>query len=352
MSTGKMMNIFVASRMKNIVERKAVIDVVHSTGHSPVFIEAEQMRQAEKSKQLMDDMIQRSDALIAVTDDHLGLGEGWLGDMTPLVYEIETFKEKCQQEGWGLTERLILFYRQNFLGRPVSSEVHSFVSALVHGGKHVKPYRQYDDLAVAVRKEILGRWGEGKREPRPPIHFHIQYSGRDKPGTLGTIAEILYTKYHLNVTHVAGSKIDKEAFLLVTATPWSADEGEPNADEISSGLEKIFEEEGITVKPGPGSGFESKFYFELRVLDVPGILSALCKALNDLCVNIDELRQRPAPWEFDRQSTMLMWLSPADGSRDLADCYLQVESRLRNLVGVVSISSHIMASAAAPPAAR
>ena len=45
--------IFVASRMKNVVERKAVIDVIHMLGHIPVFIEAEQMLPGKESKDLM-----------------------------------------------------------------------------------------------------------------------------------------------------------------------------------------------------------------------------------------------------------------------------------------------------------
>jgi predicted amino acid-binding ACT domain protein len=328
--------------MKNIVERKTVIDIVHYMKHRPIFIEAEQMRQGEQSKPLIDEMIKNSDALIIIDDDHLGRSEKWLRDMTPLQYEIREFQKRVVKMGWDPRNRIVAFVRKNFRGQPISEAVYSYMCTLVDGAENTESYKEYDDLAESVRKIIKNRWGIGTLEINKSKYIKIQYSGQDKPGILGTIAELLYTQFRMNVTHVSGTAVGDQAFIVVIAVPWIGISYEPDKDKIRIALNDTLKE-NVDVSIGFGCGFEAKFYFELRVLDVPGVLNALCKALAALHINISDLRQRPAPREFDRQSIILMWLTPTNAERDIEDCYLRVEARLRNLVGVLAISSHIIA---------
>lgn len=328
------MNIFVASRMKNVAERKAAIDVVHSLGHTPIFIEAQQMRAGAESKKLMDDMIDIAEAMIIILDeDHnLGYPDPNLSGRTPLVYEIEMFKRNS--ENW--MDHIMVFARRSYGGQ-IDSEAFKNVSRLLGEGEVlVTGFSYYEEVATAVFDAIREKWGRGRPKPASELHFYITWSGTDQPGRLEATAGLLFTEFHLNVTHLSAMGVDHRANIILTAS--STDEKAPSSQDVVDGLKEELGP-GFDVRPIDSHGFSSSFYFELRVLDVPGVLNALCKVLIDAGVNIDDIRQRPASQEYDRQAVIMMWLSPTERDSELERTYLGLEDRLRNLVGVRSIRS-------------
>ncbi len=344
------MNIFVASRMKNVVERKAVIDAVHRLGHTPIFIEAEQMRSGDDSRPLMDAMLARADAMIAVLDDHTGTSDPNLDGRTPLLYELTEFHRRAAHEN-----AIEVFLRYDFQGNPDSaSALKAVCTALPGVGERIRRYTDYDDLAVNAHKLIKERWDDVESVARPAEHLLLKWQGEDEPGRLGAITELLYTDFKLNILHASGTVLGRSATIVLSMTPWTEEPMNPDAikealwGELGGSGEVGGHLRPIHVETQAGPPPCSLFHFEIRVLDVPGVLNALCKALTMAGVGIDDLRQRPAGREHKRQSVVMMWLSPGpDNRQDPEHLYLRLESRLRNLVGVQSIVGRRLADPAA-----
>jgi hypothetical protein len=87
-----------------------------------------------------------------------------------------------------------------------------------------------------------------------------------------------------------------------------------------------------------------QFYMEVRTIDAPGQLNAICKVLKELRFNIDELQLKPTEPEYRRQTTMNFWLSKRDVDKP-SDCdieLMELESAIRMLVGVRAFSIKIV----------
>jgi glycine cleavage system regulatory protein len=345
------MNIFVASRMKNIVERKAVIDVVHSTGHVPKFIEAEQMRMGKDSKNLMNEMIGRSEAFILISDDSHGYNDKNLGGLPPLLYELKEFVTRAEKKRWKLSKVMAIWMRKGYKRRFPDPLLQRDIRLVVpeKEGVEIQHYEEYDELAVSVRNFILKQWGSASHPKRQSkFQLQLEFHGLDKKGILGRLAELLYSRYSMNISYVSGSSLGGRASLIIAAETWDPSAQVANEKDIEDFLRKELEQytkiDDLCAKLSPKHDAKAKFYFEMRVLDVPGVLSALCKALNKLNMNILDLRQRPAAREFDRQSEIVIWMTPAKAGHQKAidNDYLRVETRLRNLVGLQALSSHII----------
>ncbi|ANM29976.1 hypothetical protein ABI59_10935 [Acidobacteria bacterium Mor1] len=357
------LHIFVASRMKNIVERKSAIDVVHSLGHVPVFIEAEQMARGIESKALMESMVERSDAFLMICDDHLGHADSNLEGRPPLIFELQHFMARDQVNGAPPGDSLHIWMREPFgvKGEPIVPELNAQIAIALPGLSEIKYhyYREYHDLAADLYSVVLGGWGRGNlSRALAGMRLHLRFGGADSPGILGRVAELLYSKFRLNVSYVSGSSVGGLAALDLTAECWEPERKLPDEDSVmeainrelsSLGVERLPDAEATSetlVRTLPAATKRSTFYFELGVLDVPGVLSALCKALAQQEINIRALQQRPAREEG--RSEIILRAAPAVGDEiaesEIYRRFLRLETRLRNLVGVQSLSSMIARS--------
>ncbi len=332
-----MANFFVVSRMKNVAERKAVIDVIHDLGHEPGFIESQQMRIGADATPLMDLMADRADALVIILDDDQDLGrvDNNLGYRTPMVYEITQFTKKKQNKNWMKENRIQVFGRQSHDGW--SRAVKDVANILNCSTDFVTPFNYYDDLAISAYDQIRKLWKPAEPAESTPLHLHIHWTGQDRPGRLGALAGFLFTEFGLNVTHLSGIGVQRRGSIILTGT--TAKRPLPTVGEIHDAIEHELHLK-IQVDEIKEGCFPSDLYFELRILDVPGVLNALCKVVGDE-VSIDDIRQRPTSLEHKRQAEILMWLSlpMAKTAEDINREYLRIESRLRNLVGVRALSS-------------
>lgn len=332
-----MANIFVVSRMKNVAERKAAIDVIHSLGHEPGFIESQQMRTGPDATQLMDLMADRAEYMVIIVDDDHDLGrvDRNLGNRTPMVYEITKFLEKEANQNWKEDSRILVFGRQSHDGW--SHAVKDVARILDCRTEFVLPFSYYDDLAISAYDRIKELWGYAQDDEASPLHLHIHWAGRDRPGRLGALAGFLFTKFGLNVTHLSGIGVESRGSIILTGT--TARKPMPAAEEIEEAIQRELKLE-VQVDEIDAGGFPSDLYFEVRVLDVPGVLNALCKVVGEE-ISIDDIRQRPTSSGDERQAEIMMWLSlPKTGSAlDVEREYLRLEARLRNLVGVRALSS-------------
>ena len=348
-------NIFVASRMKHIVERKAVIDIIHTIGHSPVFIEAEQMRTGSDSIPLMNDMIDRSSLFIAVICEELGPDDENL-ELPPLVYEIKRFRNKVlkQSDQENKTIKGLIFMQENFNGKLLLEPKcrTSLKLALSDGEKYFKKvrFRDYDDLAVKVYNIVTKLWGVPEKHLDNATHkISISWAGKNKSGLLGTVASLLFTEYGLNINRVSASTVDNNAAIAISASMWF-DSSLPKLDDIKSEIKKevggalgtdvTFNHEKPIINIERMKSEKPRFYFELKVLDIPGVLNALCKVFDDQNMDIEDIRQKPLASESKNQSMIIFTLTQIKPNRAKAyTAFIQLESRLRNFVGVRAINS-------------
>lgn len=355
-------NIFIASRMKNIVERKAVIDVVHTLGHSPIFIEAEQMKIGEESKALMDNMINRADCMVIVIGDDIGVPDENLGGVPPFIYEISQFRnrlmnlDKAENTDYKNGVRCLVFQQTDFKGRAMLKAESEVSITMAKQGEESSfedfEFHDYDDLAAKVHESIQDYWGESSYVGNSITHrLTISWSGLNQHGMLGKITSLLFTEHNLNVVRVSASSIDGNASINISVSPWNNSDV-PEEKLLEQRIRETFSDSEIEnnisethinqIKVSINRDSpKPKFYFELRVLDVPGILNALCKVLFDQKMDIDDIRQRPILDGHKNQSIIILSLIPINnlGEDEAVRAYLQLESRLRNLVGVRAITS-------------
>jgi glycine cleavage system regulatory protein len=85
---------------------------------------------------------------------------------------------------------------------------------------------------------------------------------------------------------------------------------------------------------------KKQFYVELRTIDTPGQLNAVCKVLKELWFNIDELKLKPMPPEFERQTTITLLISrrAPQHTEHLKTTLIELETALNTLIGVRAFS--------------
>ena len=306
-------------------------------------------------------MVEKSDFFLLICDEGAGFNENHLNRIPPLLFEITQFKRKYSDD---FVRRMVVFFRATHDGNPVCETLEGTIRATLREQNkqehnlREETYTGYDDLAAkayGVVQRMCGGRGH-KSNQSSALTLSIGFQGEDKEGILAVISEFLYSEYELNVNYVSGTTLCDHATLILSASSFEARSIELDTDVIKKSLGQSLEpyvaDADITVEVYEGEFPAPQFYFELRVLDVPGILNTLCKAISELGLNIADIRQRPAPNEFRHQSEIVLWLSVKKSQGGLTETYLRTESRLRNLVGVQAISSHIVQQEAIPGASK
>lgn len=359
------MKVFVSSRMSQFAERKAAINAIHVAGHRPLFIEAEEYRATpDELREKMDRMLEQADLFVGIYGDSLGENETAL-DYKPVLYELKTMAESL---GEAATERMLLFAKKD---QSPDSRSAVDVLAKVKGLNAPTIFERPHELTGVIFEEMCGfepkepEWREQSR-----IQVEVEVSAQDVPGLLGAISEYFYAEYGMNVDQVAGSSWTERAVLHLSLSlgeggrshrtgggfPRPRNEGgSVPQKEFEERLRKDLAERCETSKrnikvyateAGPprekGQGY---FFVDLRTIDTPGQLNAVCKAVKETELSIADVHLTPSPMEFPRQTSLSMRIA-LDGDREVSmrRQFMELETRLRDLPGVMAIDTRFSRS--------
>jgi len=350
------MKIFVSSRMNELsIERKTAIDSLRFAGHTPLYIETEPMVKDEKAKAAMDSLIAKADALVSIHYLSEGRQESFLGDLTPIEYEIREFRKQHP-------EAPILVFRKeaDHYPQPSPAMIDWFdrETRLTH--VEVRQFRE----SAQLTKFIVEAVRELKLEPDPAQvtdRIIIRYTGADFIGLIESVSETIFSTYGMNIDYISHAARGGKATLYVSCSPRG---NLPKQEELRSVLQaRAVEATHVATSEGllmPGADpnvtpqvlveldqttpLEWQFYVEIRTIDAPGQLNAICKVLKELKFNIDELQLKPTEREYRRQTTMNFSISKRDVDEP-SECdveLMQLESAIRMLVGVRTFSIKVV----------
>jgi len=355
------MKIFVSSRMVELSsERKIAVDSLHFAGHTPLYIETEPEVKDLAAKQIMDSLIESAEALVLIYYLSPGRPDGILGDLTPIQYEFTEFRKhhpnspillfrrkpdpEVQPSSYLLNWFLINKAKEAKLEILEFSSSHEFASSILH---KVKDLKLETDKLTAPRRII------------------IRYTGTDFIGLIGAVSEILFSRYKLNVDYISHAGKGGLATLYISCSP----RGEfPNLDYLRNDIFTRVKDDivgaakesrlvdgansqtdpDITIDEDTTTPVKDQFYVELRTIDAPGQLNAVCKVLRELRFNIDELQLKPTPPEYERQTTMVLWISKKNFQdiKDLKIILFDLETSINTLIGVRAFSIRYVRSSA------
>jgi len=358
------MKVFVSSRMTELlVERKTAIEVVHFSGHTPLYIETEPEVKDEAARQVMLSLLADADGFLSL--HYLSEGrqdEAILNNFTPIEFELVEFIKLHPNKPVLLFRRrpddevvpsphLARFFRQKAeaLKTPIidfrtPGELHE---RLLNVMSHYKSRRDPGDRSAVLV---------------------VRYLGPDFIGLVGKVSEVLFTRHRLNIDYVSHASRDGAATLCLSCSPRDIEPqltslyAEQVRTDIETGLRQVLDENarGNSRKARQASQIRDshfqlivdlmrrsprppQFYVEVRTIDAPGQLNAICKALRDRHFNIDDLQQRPTPAEYHRQATSVWWLSkPGSKPKDQRENLAAIEAALQYLVGVRSFSIKVI----------
>jgi predicted amino acid-binding ACT domain protein len=355
---GLSMKIFVSSRMTELfIERKTAIEVLHFAGYTPLYIETEPIVKDVEARHVMLSLLRDADGFASI--HYLSEGqrsEEILGNYTPIEFELVEFMKLHPKKTPILLRRrpddevvpspsMIQFFKHkaDALKTPIvefrtPSELHERLLAAVSHSR-VKP-----DV-IALDSVLV-----------------IRYLGPDFIGLVGKVSETLFTKYRLNIDYISHASHDGVATLCLSCSPRdveprvSTEYGELVRADVEAAINVTLASEvaakrvrvhlpkanntfTLTVDVRKVQPKPPQFYVEIRTIDAPGQLNAICKVFRDRRFNIDHLQQRPTPAEYARQATSVWWLSkPSSRQRDQRADLASIEAALQYLVGVRSFS--------------
>jgi predicted amino acid-binding ACT domain protein len=350
------MKIFISSRIRELqMERKTAVDSVHLAGHEPVFIEAEPEVKDKKAKKTMDLMLQRSNALISISYISLGSPEQILGRRTPIEYEMYLFR-KIHPEG-----PIFLFAKK--VDRYINREprLMDWRSQEEEKGPKIIEF----DTAAELSEETVKRVKDLPRTPAPPATERkvIRYEGPDYVGLIEVLSETLWSAFGANIDYISqGARADLATVLFGCSFRHDTQAtAESIKRQLMKAVRKDMEKERATqkfltsrmnshpvhirVEDDKSRKPKTQFFVEIRTIDTPGQLNAVCKVLKRLQINIDDVTLRPAPAEYPRQTVVALWISSApdvgrkEGWEERSVSTLaRLETEVRDIIGVRSFS--------------
>ena len=338
------MRIFVSSRIKELSwERKIAVETIHDSGHTPLYIETEP-RDRKQAKDRMDKLIGRADGFLLML--YLSKGEpdpkldpGKAIPRTPIEYEYQQFYDKHLNK-----QNHLILRKKTDKFVTVSNDLNAWFDNIKG---ETFPWGEFDtpEQLISLIKDWL--------MDRPPIdeevfekqRFIIQYTGPDYIGLIAKISEVLFSKYTLNIDYISHASRSNRSTIYISCSSLEETNIEEKfieqlqevlEDEVDKDL-KLAIEDGRASEKVKSDGEEKKlnvkseqssekpfkisiheypenppdyqFYIELRTIDAPGQLNAVCNVLRDANYNIDEIVLKPTEKEHRRQTTISLWLS-------------------------------------------
>lgn len=352
------MKIFVSSRMEELrMERKIAIDNIHFAGHTPLYIETEPMVKDQKAKIVMDSLVHSADALVSIHYLSEGRKEPILNNLTPIEYELKEFLT-CNPDS---PVFLIRKVPDKFI-TPSPNLIDSFEQIVEKYNLQLILFEKPEHLASKI-VDLMRKRKLQKDKISLKDRLIIRYNGPDFIGLIGATSEVIFTDFKMNIDYISHASRGGLASLYITCSPREKLSDPKNLriklieylkKEIKGIKEKGFDVEGFNPNVEPQimvnrdltKALKVQFYIELRTIDAPGQLNAICKVIKDLKFNIDELQQKPTPPEYERQATIIAWLSKRKitSNTEIKKELVVLETSVRNLVGVRAFSIRVIRS--------
>ena len=341
-------------------ERQAAIDAIHLSGHTPHYIEKEPDLENEKTKEVIDRLIDESDAMVLIYFLTAGAPRPYFQNRTPTLYEFHEFRRKHPKAP------VFLFKKEYDELLPSNSLRREFkeYESKKHKGIYFKKFKYPEQLAKYVATQLKKH--SSLKGPDKKEKLIVRYQGPDFIGLMERTSGVLATKFRINVDYIsfAGRGGVSTFYLSCSRQLLSETSFEKEVPRIKSALEQIlrneFEAAKLDGRVLPGADPKANIVFsvdrdnvtepkyqlllDIRTINVPGQLHAVCRVLRDLDFSIDELNLKPAPQEHDRQTILELVISNRDikRERDLRIAILQLESALKHLVGIRTFSTRVV----------
>lgn len=348
------MRVFVSSRMtdESQAARRSVIEAIHIAGQRVLYIETEEYNtHPQMLMQTMISMAERADFFVGVypAGSKKGVVQGLLNGKSPIEFELYTMISCFIDAGLAdkIPSHFLLLYQA---GADIG-----WIEELLRGQNlapqpNLLSYDAHTDL-ISVIYDTFSRFPPQSRTSTSDYTVAIEYRGSNHPGLLQAISEHLFSRYGMNVDHVWASREGENALLHLVAswnkgarTPPSEDKARKDLkDAIESRLTTRIRKRDLSLRiTGPPGHEEALGYFDLRVIDAPGQLNTICKAVRKLDLDISRIRLAPAPPEFQRQTIITLELPLGkDSGKSIWPRYLLLESILRDLIGVRAMASRL-----------
>lgn len=350
------MKIFVSSRMAELfIERKTAIEVVHFSGHTPLYIETEPMVKDRQARDVMVSLLNDADAFLSI--HYLSEGqqnEDVLDNYTPIQFELVQFMELHPHKP------VLLFKRSPDAEVAASLNMTRFFRQKAETLRsEIVEFRTPSDLHERLLK-ALSHYKSRIDSTKAHEVLVLRYLGPDFIGLVGQVSEVLFTKYRLNIDYISHASHFGVATLCLSCSPRDADvkltdnynelvrhDIASRINEAIPGYRKNVKQSitpfNLTVDTRRATAKPPQFYVEIRTIDAPGQLNAICKVLRERRFNIDHLQQRPTAPEYSRQATSVWWLSkPGSRAKHQREDLASIEGALQYLVGVRSFSIKVL----------
>lgn len=350
------MKIFVSSRLDELfLERKTAVEAIHFAGHTPLYIETEREVRDKLAKKTMLSLIADADALVSIHFLTAGRKFPILRLLTPIEFELEEFRRLHKGKP------IFIFRRVQEDTSPNSTMLQYFDDVARNIGTMPIPFQRPEELQRKLR-DLLRAYEHEADAERPPYRVTVRYVGPDFIGLIGKISDVLFTVCKFNIDYISHAAQGGHATVCLSCSPRRLPEGKSpidkrrlrkallmelrrdcdmaKAENRLIGTEAEQFEPDIVVDLDDAGATRSQLFVELRAIDAPGQLNAVCRILRAHDYNIDELQLRPTPPEYYRQTTMTLRLSKKDGI--LADWPSEleaIESALRYLVGIRAVTT-------------
>ena len=356
------MKIFISSRIDELRrERKAAVDSVHFAGHEPVYIEAEPFAKDDKAKRAMDRMLSRSEALLSIAYMSLGHTSDILNDLTPIQYELRKFRE--------MNPRGKIFMFEKACDIPRDFHLEDWLTRLKKSGIKIIEFNTAAKLSERIVGTLSGLPLHSEEATGP--RRTIRYEGPDYIGLLEMLSETLFSRFGANINYISqGARSGLATVLLGCSlqgdgTPDSSLVEEELEETVAQDIEeqklrqpKLMGNSGrhkvrIEVEEDESEPPDKEYSLEIRTIDTPGQLNAVCKVLKKLDFNIEDVTLRPAPLEYPRQTLISLWVShvPLESSMgehaEKLGVFARLESELHDIIGVRAYSVRMVSSTAA-----
>jgi hypothetical protein len=354
------MKIFVSSRIRELyIERKTVIEAIHFAGHTPIYIETEPIVTDERARDTMIALLSDADAFLSLYYLSEGRRTPVLNGKTPIEFELDRFLDKRRE--LQNDAPILMFRRVPEDVNPSHAMVHYFEDIGKSIGVKPIDFDSPDDLQARL-EDVLRRYRRKKDQTHVPYKVTIRYMGPDYLGLIGKLSEVIFTTYRLNIDYISHSSSGGHATVCLSCSPRLLP-GSPDSmngvelrevllDELERDLELATRERRLSgtasvdiapevvVDVEPPSALLQQFFLEIRTIDAPGQLNAICKVLREKQYNIDELQLRPTQREYPKQVTITLWLSRLDGGpADLQTEVNRIEAALQYIVGIRGFST-------------
>jgi hypothetical protein len=350
------MKVFVSSRLDELfLERKTAVEVIHFEGHTPLYIETERDIGEKLAKKTMLSLIADADALVSIHFLTAGRKFPILRLLTPIEFELEEFRRLRKGKP------IFIFRRTQEDVSPNPTMLRYFDDVAKEIGITPILFQRPEDFQKKLR-DVLGAYEHEADDEKPPYRVTVRYVGPDFIGLIAKISEVLFTVCKFNIDYISHASQGGHAIVCLSCSPRRLIPGMASIDKrrlrkvlllalrhdcdaakddnrlIGTAAGEL--EPDIVVDIDEAGGTRAQLFVEIRAIDAPGQLNAVCRVLRAHDYNIDELQLRPTPPEYYRQTTMTLRLSKKDGTLVNWPSELEgIESALRYLVGIRAITT-------------